>query len=107
MGWFSSGKKKAKKFVKKYGKKVFRKTPYGRAYTAAEYTWKAGKWTRNRYRKFKGRQNKAYSKSRSRSQSRRWDQYKSRRGATSSSPARRNRRGTYYYYRGKRIYRKK
>ena len=92
MGWFS--RKKAKKFVKKYGKKVFRKTPYGRAYTAGEWTYKAGRYGYNR---LKSRQKKAYGQSRK----------KSRRGSSSSSPTNQYRRGRkYYYYRGKRIYRK-
>ena len=82
MGWFS--RKKAKRFVKKYGKKALRKTPYGRAYTAGEWSYKAG---RSGYNRLKSRQRK------------------SRRGSSSSSPENRNRRGPqYYYHRGKRIY---
>ena len=86
MGWFS--RKKAKRFVKKYGKKALRKTPYGRAYTAGEWSYKAG---RSGYNRLKSRQRK------------------SRRGSSSSQPKNRNRRGRkkFYWYNGRKYYRRK
>ena len=93
-----------RKFAKTYGRKavrgvkwVGRRTPYGRAYTAGEWTYKAGRYGYNR---LKSRQKKAYDQSRK-------SKKRSRRGSSSSSPRNQNRRGRkYYYYRGKRIYRK-
>lgn len=44
MGWFSRKKKKKyKRWVKKAGKKVFKKTPYGRAYTAGKWAYRGGR----------------------------------------------------------------
>lgn len=105
MGFWSRKKKKFKRFATKYGRKavrggkwVGRRTPYGRAYSAGESTYKAGRYGYNR---LKSRQKKAYGKSRK-------PKKKSRRGSPSSSPKNRNRRGRkYYWYRGKKIYRRK
>lgn len=106
MGFWSRKKKKFKRFATKYGRKavrggkwVGRRTPYGRAYSAGESTYKAGRYGYNR---LKSRQKKAYDQSRKSSKKR------SRRGSPSSSPKNRNRRGRkYYWYRGKKIYRRK
>lgn len=106
MGWFRRKKKKAKRIAYKYGKKavrggkwVGRRTPIGRAYTAAEYGYKGGRYV---YGRLKRKQSSRIS-----GKTKRYDPSQSRRGSTSSSPMNRNRRGRYYYYRGKRIYRRR
>ncbi len=99
MAWYRGKQKKLRRFAKKYGKKAFRKTPYGRAYTAAEWTYKAGKWVKKKAPEVKhGRRPRPPMGRRT----------KSRRGSSSSSPKNQYRRGNrkYWYYRGKRFYRR-
>lgn len=105
MAWFRRKKKKIKRFASKWGKKAFRKTPYGRAYTAAKYGYRGGKYAYGRLKRKQtsrigGKKSRIYDTA---------EPTQSRRGSTSSSQRNRYRRGQrqFYYYRGRKYYRRR
>lgn len=126
MAWYRRGRRKAKK--------VWRKTPASR-WQRSKWRKKKARWMRRKNRQYKGvgwtpdhfvspidavpfvgPANKVYRGYKVSRKSKRaatravkvgYRAYKSRRGRSSSShpKGRKKRRGKYYYYRGKRIYR--
>lgn len=123
MPWFSRKKRKViQRYLKKGGRTLYRggkwvgrRTPYGRAYTAASWAYRAGKagyrryGKRSSYSKTVGRRHKAYRERRDHIWEDAQNKYKSRRKSSSSHSRkrrsygrRRGNRSRYYYYRSRR-----